>query len=231
MCSGLVDHLGAIARRTACVLAAALLTCASVAYGQVIEEGGFPVKGGGVSGEPFSLSCPPRLYVEAGESVLLSCSATAVPEEGVHYEWESLSGEGLHLLSGANERSPLFTAPVSGESAEYVYRLTAMSVGVYETATVTVIVGVSGGSVQDRSKSPGLLEACDSFEALEGFREGCVAGDKMPPSFEPFEGGLEDEGGPGLLFPEAPGLPDRPSRPVRGGGGWVVRRPLVWSVL
>ena len=206
----------AIAGRMACILAAALLACASLAHGQVIEEGGFPVKGGGNSGEPFSLSCPPRLVAQAGESVLLSCTARGVPEEGVRYEWESLSGDGLHLLSDANERSPLFTAPVSGEGAEYVYRLTAMSVGVYETATV--IVGVSGGSVQDRGKSPGLLEGCDSFGALEGFREGCAAEDKMPPSFEPFEGGFEGEEGPGLLFPEAPGLPDRPSGPVRSGG-------------
>ena len=210
--------LPTIAGRIACVLAAALLACASSAHGQVIEEGGFPVKGGGVSGEPFSLSCPPRLYVAAGESVLFSCSATAVPEEGVRYEWESLSGDGLDLLSSSDELAPLFTAPVSGEGAEYVYRLTAMSVGVYETATVTVIVGVSGGSLQDGSKSPESLAECDSLGALEGFREGCVAGDKMPPSFEPFEGGPEVEGGPGLLFPEAPGLPDRPSGPARSGG-------------
>ena len=210
---------GTIAGRMACVLVAALLACASSAHGQVIEEGGFPVKGGGVSGESFSLSCPPRLVAQAGESVLLSCSATAVPEEGVRYEWESLSGDGLHLLSDANERSPLFTAPVSEAGGEYVYRLTAMSVGVYETATVTVVArGVSGGSVQDRGKSPGLLEGCDSFGALEGFREGCAAEDKAPGSFEPFEGGFEGEEGPGLLFPEAPGLPDRPAGPVRGGG-------------
>ena len=203
---------------TICMFFWALLVVPA-AHGQVIEEGGFPVKGGSISGESFSLSCPSRVFAEAGESVLLSCTATGVPEEGVRYEWESLSGDGLHLLSDANERSPLFTAPLSEAGAEYVYRLTAMSVGVYETATVTVVVGgVSGGSVQDRGKSPGLLEGCDSFGALEGFREGCVAGDKMPPSFEPFEGGLEGEEGPGLLFPEAPGLPDRPSGPVRGGG-------------
>ena len=215
---GLIGRSSAIAGRMACVLAAALLACASSAYSQVIEEGGFPVKGGGVSGVPFSLSCPSRLVAGAGESLQLSCSARGVPEEGVRYEWESLSGDGLHLLSDANKRSPLFTAPVSGEGAGYVYRLTAMSVGVYETAAVTVIVGVAGGSVQDRSKLPGLLGDCDSFGALEGFREGCVAGDKMPPSFEPFEGTPEGEGGPGFLFPEAPGLPDRPSGPVRGGG-------------
>ena len=219
MRSGFICRSGAIAGRMACILAAALLACASSAHSQVIEEGGFPVKGGGVSGEPFSLSCPPRLYVEAGESVLFSCSATAVPEEGVRYAWESLSGDGLRLLSNAHELSPLFTAPVSEAGAEYVYRLTAMSVGVYETATVTVVArGVSGGSVQDRGKSPVGQENCDSFGGLEGFREGCVAGDKMPPSFEPFEGGFEGEEGPGLLFPEAPGLPDRPSGPVRGGG-------------
>ena len=210
---------GIIAGRMACVLVAALLACASSAHGQVIEEGGFPVKGGGVSGESFSLSCPPRLVAQAGESVLLSCSATAVPEEGVRYEWESLSGDGLHLLSDANERSPLFTAPVSEAGVEYVYRLTAMSVGVHETATVTVMArGVSGGSLQDGSKSPESLEDCDSFGAFEGFQEGCVAGDKTPPFFEPFEGDPEGEGGPGFLFPEAPGLPDRPSGPVRDGG-------------
>ncbi len=210
---------GIIAGRMACVLVAALLACASSAHGQVIEEGRFPVKGGGVSGESFSLSCPLRLDARAGESVLLSCSATAVPEEGVRYEWESLSGDGLHLLSNANERSPLFTAPVSEAGGEYVYRLTAMSVGVYETATVTVMArGVSGGSLQGGGKLPVAQEDCDSFGAFEGFREGCVAGDKTPPSFEPFEGGPEDEGGPGLLFPEAPGLPDRTSGPVRGGG-------------
>ena len=72
--------------------------------------------------------------------MLISCTATGVPEEGVRYEWEPLSGDGLRLLSDANERSPLFTAPVSGEGAEYAYRLTAMSVGVYETATVAVVV-------------------------------------------------------------------------------------------
>ncbi len=210
MCSGLVDHLGAIAGRMACILAAALLACASSAHAQVIEEGGFPVKGNGVSGEPFSLSCPPRLYVEAGESVLLSCSATAVPEEGVGYEWESLSGNGLHLLSDANERSPLFTAPLSGEGAEYVYRLTAMSVGVYETASVTVAIGgVSGGSVQGRGKSPVALEDCDTFGALEEIGEGCVAEDKAPSPFEPFEGGPEAESGSGFLFPEPFGVPEK----------------------
>ena len=218
MRSGFICRFCPSAKCLVCGLALLALLLPSLSYAQVIEEGGFPVKGG-VWGEPFSLSCPPRLYAQAGESVAISCSATAVPEEGVRYEWEPVSGDGLRLLSDAQVLAPLFTAPVSGEGAEYAYRLTAMSVGVYETATVAVVVGgVSGGSVQDRGKSPGLLEGCDSFGALEGFREGCAAGDKMPPSFEPFEGGLEGEEGPGLLFPEAPGLPDRPSGPVRGGG-------------
>ncbi len=219
MRSGFICRFGPSTKCLVCGLALLALLLPSLSHAQVIEEDGFPVKGGGIGGEPFSLSCPPRLYIEAGESVLFSCSATSVPEEGVRYEWESLSGDGLRLLSDANERSPLFTAPVSGEGAEYVYRLTAMSVGVYETASVTVVVGgVSGGSVQDRGKSPGLPEGCDSFGAFEGFREGCVGEDKAPGAFEPFEGGFEGEEGPGLLFPEAPGLPDRPSGPVRGGG-------------
>ncbi len=218
MCSGLVDHLGAIVGRMACILAAALLACASSAHAQVIEEGGFPVKGNGVSGEPFSLSCPPRLVVGAGESVLLSCSATAVPEEGVRYEWESLSGDGLRLLSASDELPPLFTAPLSGESAEYAYRLTAMSVGVYETATVTVIVGgVSGESVG----APVVLEECDPFAVPEGLGEGCTE-DKGPAPF-----GFDPESEGGFLFPEAPGLPDRPSGPVRGGGSALQTPPYL----
>ena len=219
MRSGFICRFCPSTKRLVCGLALLALLLPSLSYAQVIEEGGFPVKAGSVWGEPFSLSCPPRLYAQAGESVAISCTVASVPEEGVRYEWEPVSGDGLRLLSDAQVLAPLFTAPVSGEGAEYVYRLTAMSVGVYETATVTVIVeGVSGGSVQDRGKSPGLPDRCDSFGVLEGFREGCAAGDKMPPSFEPFEGGLEGEEGPGLLFPEAPGLPDRPSGPVRGGG-------------
>ena len=213
MRSGLICRSGAIAGRMACILAAALLACASSAHSQVIGEGGFPVKGDGVSGESFSLSCPPRLDARAGESVLLSCSATAVLEEGIRYEWESLSGDGLHLLSNANERSPLFTAPLSGESAEYVYRLTATAPGVYETATVTVVVGgVSGGSVQDRSKSPVAQEECDPFMVPEGLGEGC-AEDKGPAPF-----GFDPESEGEFLFPEAPSLPDQPSGPVRSGG-------------
>ena len=175
---GHICRLGAIAGRMACVLAAALLACASLAHAQVIEEGGLPVKGGNNSGEPFSLSCPPRLYVEAGESVLFSCSATAVPEEGVRYEWESVSGDGFHLLSASDELSPLFTAPLSGEGAEYVYRLTAMSVGVYETATVTVIVGgVSGETVS----APVVQEECGSFGGFGRDQEGCQPWNKAPP--------------------------------------------------
>ena len=170
--------------------------------------------------------------LKQGESVLLSCSATAVPEEGVRYEWESLSGDGLHLLSNANERSPLFTAPVSEAGGEYVYRLTAMSVGVYETATVTVMArGVSGGSVQDRSKSPVAQEDCDSFGALEGFREGCVCRRircRRPSSLSgvaPKGKAVQDffsRKRPAYLI----GLPD-----LFGAAGWVLRRLLAWSVL
>ena len=157
------------------------------------------------------LAHPALLWRQAEFVYALSCSATGVPEEGVRYAWESLSGDGFHLLSASDELSPLFTAPLSGESAEYVYRLTAMAAGVYETATVTVVArGVSGGYVQDRSKTPGLLEACDSFGVLDGgYGEGCVAGNKMPPPFEPFEGGPEGEGGLGLLFPEPFGIPEK----------------------
>ena len=193
----------------ACILAAALMACASSAHAQVIEEDGFPVKGDGVWGEPFSLSCPSRLVAGAGESVLFSCAVTSVPEEGVRYEWESLSGEGLRLLSDANERSPLFTAPVSGEGSEYVYRLTAMSVGVYETATVSVSVeGASGGKV----RAPVVREECDPLTIPDELGEGCAEGKGLVP----FGFGPESEGG--LFFPEAPGLPDRPSGPARGGG-------------
>ena len=204
-----VGRFGAIPGRMACVLAVALLTCAFAAHAQVIEEGGFPVKGGGVSGESFSLICPSRLAVQAGSSIVLSCSATAVPEEGVRYEWESLSGDGFHLLSASDELSPLFTAPLSGESAEYGYRLTAMGAGVYATASVTVTVqGVPGESVG----APVIQKDCDPFTIPDELGEGC-AEDKGP---VPFGFGPESEGG--FLFPEAPGLPDRPSGPVRGGG-------------
>ena len=197
------------------MLAAGALAFASVAHGQVIEEGGFPVKGGGVSGESFSLSCPPRLVVQAGESVALSCSATDVPEEGVRYGWESVSGEGLRLLSDAQALAPLFAAPLSEAGEEYVYRLTAMAAGVYRTATVTVTVeGVPGETVG----APVVREECDSFTIPDELGEGCVE-DKGP---APFGFGSEAEGG--FLFPEAPGLPDRPSGPVRGGGS-VMQAP------
>ena len=197
-----------IAGRIACILAAALLACASSAHAQVIEEDGFPVKGGGVWGEPFSLSCPSRFVAGAGESVLFSCAVTSVPEEGVRYEWESLSGEGLRLLSDANERSPLFTAPVSGEGSEYVYRLTAMSVGVYETATVSVSVSVEGAS-GGKVRVPVVREECDPLTIPDELGEGCAEGKGLVP----FGFGPESEGG--LFFPEAPGLPDRPSGPAR----------------
>ena len=146
MRSVLICRCRAIAGRMACVLAAALLTCAFSAHAQVIEEGGFPVKGGDNSGEPFSLSCPSRLVVQAGSSIVLSCSATAVPEEGIRYEWEPVSVGGLDFLSAPDELSPLFTAPLSGAGEKYAYRLTATALGVYETADVTVSVeGFSGG--------------------------------------------------------------------------------------
>ncbi len=215
MRSGLVGRFGAIAGHMACMLVAGLLACASSSYGQVIEEGGFPVKGGGVSGESFSLSCPPRLYARAGESVLLSCSATDVPEESVRYGWESVSGEGLRLLSDAQALAPLFAAPLSGAGEEYAYRLTAMAAGVYRTATATVSVGgVPGETVG----APVVREECDSFTVPDELGEGCVE-DKGP---VPFGFGSEAEGG--FLFPEAPGLPDRPSGPVRGGGS-VMQAP------
>ena len=217
-CVRFVAGRGALLCCTVCMFFGALLVV-SAAQGQVIEEGGFPVKGNGVSGEPFSLSCPERLVVAAGESVLLSCAATAVPEEGVRYEWESLSGDGLRLLSDANELSPLFTAPVPGESAEYVYRLTAMSAGLYETATVTVVVeGFPEGGDRSRGESSTGSGACDRFAFIEGERAGCSSKDEGSQPFSPFEGGFEGEEGLGLLFPEAPGLPGLPSGPVRGGG-------------
>ena len=173
------------------------------------------MKGGGVSGESFSLSCPARLVVEAGESAVLSCSATDVPEEGVRYGWESVSGDGLRLLSDAQALAPLFTASLSGTGEEYAYRLTAMAAGVYRTATVTVTAeGVPGETVG----APVVREECDSFTVPDELGEGCVE-DKGP---APFGFGSEAEGG--FLFPEAPGLPDRPSGPVRGDGS-VMQAP------
>ena len=214
--------LPVIAGRMACGLAAMLLICASVAQGQVIEEGGFPVKGGGVSGEAFSLSCPPRLYVEAGESVSLSCSATAVPEEGVRYAWEPVSGDGFHLLSDAQALTPLFTAPLSGEGVEYVYRLTAMSVGVYETATVTVSVE---GVPEETVSVPVVQEECDSLVDFEGGREGCVPWDKAPPQ-DPFGGIPEDEGiVPWPSFPEDPGAEEKEFPGSSGGGSFPQTPP------
>ena len=211
--SGFAGRCGALSGRMACLLAVALLVCVSVAQGQAIEEGGFPVKGGGVSGESFSLFCPARLVVEAGESVLLSCSATDVPEEGVRYDWVSISGDGFYLLSASDELSPLFTAPLSGAGEEYAYRLTAMAAGEYRTASLTVSAeGVPGETIG----APVVREECDPFTVPEGLGAGCVE-DKGP---APFGFGSEAE----FPFPEAPGLPDRPSGPDRGGGS-VMQAP------
>ena len=225
MRSGLICRSGAIAGRMACILAVALLACASVAHGQVIEEGGFPVKGGGVSGESFSLSCPPRLVVGAGESVLLSCSATAAPEEGVRYEWESLSGDGFHLLSASDELSPLFTAPLPGEGAEYEYRLTAMSVGVYETATVTVTVGGFVGEGQEAFEAPG--EECGLFGGFGRGLEGCQPWEKAPPR-DFFGGSPEDEEiVPWPSFPESPGAEDKEFAGSSGAGPFPQTPPYL----
>ena len=162
------------------------------------------------------MSCPPRLVAQAGESLLLSCAATAVSEEGVRYRWESVSGDGLGLLSDAASQSPLFTAPVSGAGAEYAYRLTAMAAGVYRTSTVTVTVqGVSGETV----RGSGLQEECDPLAIPDEPGQGCVPWERGP---DPFGFGEETQGG--FLFPEAPGAPDR------GGGFDSQSRLLVWSV-
>ena len=216
MYSGLVDHFGAIAGRMAYVFAVALLVSASVAHSQVIEEGGFPVKGGGVSGEPFSLSCPPRLYVAAGESVLFSCSATAVPEEGVRYAWEAVSGDGLRLLSDAQALDPLFTAPLSETSEEYGYRLTAMSAGFYRTATVAVSVGGFVKEGQEAFQAP--AEECGSFGGFGRDQEGCQPWEKAP-SPDSFGDVPEEEGiVPWPSFPEAPGAEDKEFASSSGAG-------------
>ena len=216
MYSGLVDHFGAIAGRMAYVFAVALLVSASVAHSQVIKEGGFPVKGGGVSGEPFSLSCPPRLYVAAGESVLFSCSATAVPEEGVRYAWEAVSGDGLRLLSDAQALDPLFTAPLSETSEEYGYRLTAMSAGFYRTATVAVSVGGFVKEGQEAFQAP--AEKCGSFGGFGRDQEGCQPWEKAP-SPDSFGDVPEEEGiVPWPSFPEAPGAEDKEFAGSSGAG-------------
>ena len=217
MCSGLIDNLGVIAGRMACILAVALLACASAAHSQVIEEGGFPVKGGDNSGEPFSLTCPPRLYVAAGESLLFSCSATAVPEEGIRYEWESISVGGLDFLSAPDELSPLFMTPSSGAGEKYAYRLTATAPGVYETADVTVSVeGFSGDSAHDRGEGSAGPGDCSSF-AFEGYREGCSSKGEGSELFSPFGGDLENPAG---LDPFFPGSPGAPGKDVPGSGGY-----------
>ena len=216
MYSGLVDHFGAIAGRMAYVFAVALLVSASVAHSQVIKEGGFPVKGGGVSGEPFSLSCPPRLYVAAGESVLFSCSATAVPEEGVRYAWEAVSGDGLRLLSDAQALDPLFTAPLSETREEYGYRLTAMSAGFYRTATVAVSVGGFVKEGQEAFQAP--AEECGSFGGFGRDQEGCQPWEKAP-SPDSFGDVPEEEGiVPWPSFPEAPGAEDKEFASSSGAG-------------
>ena len=205
MCSGLIDNLGVIAGRMACVLTAALLACAFSAHAQVIEEGGFPVKGGDNSGEPFSLTCPSRLVVQAGSSIVLSCSAAAVPEEGIRYEWEPVSVGGLDFLSAPDELSPLFMAPSSGAGEKYAYRLTATAPGVYETADVTVSVeGFSGDSAHDRGEGSAGPGDCSSF-AFEGYREGCFSKDE---GSQPFGGFSGEEGGTGFPFPGSPGAPE-----------------------
>ena len=190
------------ARRMACILAAALLACVSTAHGQVIEEDGFPIKGEGVFEESFSLSCPPRLYARAGETVAFSCTATGVSEEGVRYEWESLSGEDLRLLSDAQALAPLFTASLPA-GAEYAYRLTAAGPGVHAAASVTVTVE---GVPEERVRAPGLQEECDLLAIPDEPGERC-AEDKGP---VPFGFGPEEE----FPYPEAPYAPDRPFGPV-----------------
>ena len=207
MYSGCFDRFGVVGRM-ACILAAALLACASSAHSQVIEEGGFPVKGGDNSGEPFSLSCPSRLVVQAGSSIVLSCSATAVPEEGVRYEWEPVSVGGLDFLSAPDELSPLFMAPSSGAGEKYAYRLTATAPGVYETADVTVSVeGFSGDSAHDRGEGSAGPGVCDTF-AFEGYREGCFSKGEGSELFSPFGGFSGEEGGSGFPFPGSPGAPE-----------------------
>lgn len=206
---------GAIAARMARLLAVGLLF-ASSAQAQVIEEEGFPAKGGNNYDESFALSCPSRLHALAGESVLLSCAATNVPEEGVRYRWESLSGDGIDFIDALDKLSPLFTAPVSGAGAEYAYRLTTVGATLYETAMVIVTVGgVASGSVRDTDTLPGFQDKCDPLAFFDEPVAGCPLreGDLDPLGFVP-----EEE----FLIPETPDLPDAPDAPpgsVRGGFG------------
>ena len=202
-------------------VAVALLACASVAYGQVIEEGGFPVKGGDVFGESFSLSCSPRLYVAAGEAVSLSCTATSVPEEGIRYAWEAVSGDGLRLLSDAQALAPLFTASLSGAGEEYAYLLTATGAGVYATASVAVTVE---GLVQGAERASGAREEeCDTFSGFVRDREGCLPWEKAPPQ-GPF--GVPGEEGivPWPSFPGSPGAEDK-EFPGSSDGGPFAQAP------
>ncbi len=221
--SGFIGRFGALSDCMARMLsvAVALLACASVAYGQVIEEGGFPVKGGDVFGESFSLSCSPRLYVAAGEAVSLSCTATSVPEEGVRYAWEAVSGDGLRLLSDAQALAPLFTASLSGAGEEYAYLLTATGAGVYATASVAVTVE---GLVQGAERASGAREEeCDTFSGFVRDREGCLPWEKAPPQ-GPF--GVPEEEGivPWPSFPGSPGAEDK-EFPGSSDGGPFAQAP------
>ena len=223
MSPGFVGRCGALPDCMARMLsvAVALLACASVAYGQVIEEGGFPVKGGDVFGESFSLSCSPRLYVAAGEAVSLSCTATSVPEEGIRYAWEAVSGDGLRLLSDAQALAPLFTASLSGAGEEYAYLLTATGAGVYATASVAVTVE---GLVQGAERASGAREEeCDTFSGFVRDREGCLPWEKAPPQ-DPF--GVPGEEGivPWPSFPGSPGAEDK-EFPGSSDGGPFAQAP------
>ncbi len=223
MSPGFVGRCGALPDCMARMLsvAVALLACASVAYGQVIEEGGFPVKGGDVFGESFSLSCSPRLYVAAGEAVSLSCTATSVPEEGIRYAWEAVSGDGLRLLSDAQALAPLFTASLSGAGEEYAYLLTATGAGVYATASVAVTVE---GLVQGAERASGAREEeCDTFSGFVRDREGCLPWEKAPPQ-GPF--GVPGEEGivPWPSFPGSPGAEDK-EFPGSSDGGPFAQAP------
>ncbi len=210
----------------------ALLLCASSATGQVAEEGRFPVKGEVVPGKPFSLSCPSRLYVAAGESVPFSCTATSVPEEGVRYSWASVSSAGLALLSVSAEShglSAVFTAPSSGSIADYAYRLTATAAGVYETAVVRVSVeGVGSGEGVEEASGSLPAPACDSFGVFSKARGSCLASEKAPAS-DFFGDELGEEGI--VPWPSFPGSPDGPSGVgggfSSGGSTGLARAPLL----
>ena len=98
-----VSHSGLVGR-LACLFAVAVLLCVSSAHGQVIEEGGFPVKGGGrFRGVVFLvLSISPCCRGGGIGSAVVFCDRR-YPRRGVRYGWESVSGEGLRLLSDAQD--------------------------------------------------------------------------------------------------------------------------------